>query len=89
MPNTSKVLGHSQGSGRPSQQAVGDPVVGWLVPHHGVHVCEFGMSRQNRTAKGAVEGRKSEDTLSIVTEYELHALRTEPAGAIVEENRPR
>ncbi len=47
------------------------------------------MPRQNRTAKGAVEGRKTEDTLAIVTEYELHALSAEPAGAIVEENRPR
>jgi hypothetical protein len=88
-PGTSKVPGHPQSGGRSGEQSVSSAALRWLVPHDRIHLCEFGVSRQNRTAKGAVEGRKLEDTLAIVPEYELHALSTESAGAIVEEDRPR
>jgi hypothetical protein len=54
-----------------------------LVPHHRIHQCEFGVSRENRTAKGAVEGRELEGPLAIVPEDKLHALGTESAGAVV------
>jgi hypothetical protein len=55
-----------------------------LVPHHRIHQCEFGVSRENRTAKDAVEGSKLEGPLAIMPEDELHAVGTESAGAIVE-----
>ena len=54
-----------------------------LVPHHRIHQCEFGVSRENRTAKGAVEGRELEGPLAIVPENELHAFGTESAGAVI------
>ncbi len=60
-----------------------------LEPHHRIHQCEFGVSREDRTAKRAVEGRKLDGPLPIVPEDELHALGTESAGSIVEQDRPR
>jgi hypothetical protein len=54
-----------------------------LVPHHRIHQCEFGVSRENRTAEGAVEGRELEGPLAIVPEDKLHTLGTESAGAVV------
>jgi len=54
-----------------------------LVPQYGIHQCEFGVSRENRTAKRAVEGRELEGPLAIVPKDKLHALGTESAGAVV------
>ena len=55
-----------------------------LEPHDRIHPGELGMSRENRAGERAVEGGKLEDPSAIMPENELHALGTEPAGAIIE-----
>jgi hypothetical protein len=59
-----------------------------FVPQNRIDQGEFGVSRENRPAKRTVEGRKLEGLLAIMPEDELHALGTESAGAIVEQDRP-
>lgn len=88
-PSTAEVPGDSQSGGRPSEKPLTRSVRRRLVPNYRVHPFELGVSRENRTTKGAVEGRKLKGPLPIVPEDELHALGTESAGAIVKQDRPR
>jgi hypothetical protein len=88
-PSTSKVLGHPQSGCRSREQPFLGSAMRRLVPHHRIHSVKFGVPRENGQAEGAVEGRESQGPPAIVPEDELHAVRTESTGAIVEQDRSR
>ncbi len=88
-PGTSEVPGHLQRGRRPSQDPFTRAGTRRLVPHDRIHLCELGVSGANRTAEDTVEGREPEDAPAIMAQDELHALGTESAGAIVQQDRSR
>ena len=88
-PSTAKVPGDSQRGRRPSEKPFTRTAGRRLVPDYRIHPFEFGVSRENRTTKRAVERRKLKGPLPIAPEDELHALGTESAGAIVKQDMPR
>ena len=55
-------------------------------PKDRIDISEFWMPPQNGATELAVEGGEAEGLLAVVVENQLHALCTEAAGAIIDEN---
>jgi len=84
-PPAAQVTGHPERRVRPNEHP--GPVDWGIDPDDGVHPVELRMLLPDVLSELALQGREPERAAPVVSQDELHALRAEAAGAVINEDR--
>ena len=85
LPWPTEVRRHPQRGRRVGEYALGLRTTFRLHEQNGVELTSSGMSLEDGSSGGAIEGGEAQRALAIVRQDELDAFSTEAAGAVVEQ----